>query len=168
MKAKFIKASTCDISRVNQIYKASFPGKDQGQDFGNLIYSNDISVTIAELLDDGVSGMGFIIVRTVRNESEIIMLCVSPKYRREGLATLLMIDVIDKSIKLGVTSILLEVSEDNHKAKSMYKKFGFKNVGTRKKYYTSNNKRSDAIVKKLFLNEKETQFIYSKLKKQYK
>ena len=167
MKAKFIKATPCDISRINQIYKASFPGKDQGQDFGSLIFLNDVSVTIAELPEDDVSGTGFVITRTIRNESEIIMLCVKPEHRREGLATLLMIDVIDKAITSGVKHIFLEVSEDNYKAKSMYKKLGFKNVGTRKKYYTSNNKRSDAIVKKLSLDEKETKLNYSKLKKKY-
>ena len=101
----------------------------------NLIYSNDVSVTIAEWPDDGVSGMGFVIMRSIKNESEIIMLCVKPEHRREGLATLLMIDVIDKAITSGVKHIFLEVSEDNYKAKSMYKKLGFKNVGTRKKYY---------------------------------
>ena len=167
MKAKFIKASATDISRVNQIYKASFSGKGQVQDFGNLIYSNDVSVTIAVLPEDGVSGMGFVIMRTIRNESEIIMLCVLPEYRRQGLATLLMIDVIDKAVELGVTSVFLEVSEGNLKAKSMYKKLGFKNVGKRKKYYKNNSTRSDAIVKKLSLDEKETKLIYSKLKKQY-
>ena len=167
MKAKFIKATAPDISRVNQIYKASFSEKGQVQDFGNLIYSNDVSVTIAVLPEDGVSGMGFVIMRTIRNESEIIMLCVLPEYRRQGLATLLMIDVIDKAVELGVTSVFLEVSEGNLKAKSMYKKLGFKNVGKRKKYYKNNNTRSDAIVKKLSLDEKETKLIYSKLKKQY-
>ena len=167
MKIKLTNATASDISRVNQIYKASFPEKNQGQAFGNLIYSNDVLITIAALPGDSVSGIGFVIMRTIRNESEIIMLCVAPEYRREGLATLLMIDMIDKAIKLGVTSIFLEVSKDNNKAKSMYKKFGFKKVGTRKKYYIGNNKRSDAIVKKLSLDEKETRLIYSKLKKQY-
>ena len=167
MKAKFIKATAPDISRVNQIYKASFSEKGQVQDFGNLIYSNDVSVTIAVLPEDGVSGLGFVIMRTIRNESEIIMVCVLPEYRRQGLATLLMIDVIDKVVELGVTSVFLEVSEDNREAKSMYKKLGFKNVGKRKKYYKNNNTRSDAIVKKLSLDEKETKLIYSKLKKQY-
>ena len=100
MKVKFTTATTRDISRVNQIYDASFPGKDQGQDFGSLIYSNDVTVTIAELPEDGVSGMGFVIMRTIRSESEIIMLCVLPEYRREGLATLLMFDVIDKALSL--------------------------------------------------------------------
>ena len=95
------------------------------------------------------------------------MLCVLPEYRRQGLATLLMIDVIDKAVELGVTSVFLEVSEGNLKAKSMYKKLGFKNVGKRKKYYKNNSTRSDAIVKKLSLDEKETKLIYSKLKKQY-
>ena len=167
MKAKFIKATAPDISRVNQIYKASFSEKGQVQDFGNLIYSNDVSVTIAVLPEDGVSGMGFVIMRTIRNESEIIMLCVLPEYRRQGLATLLMIDVIDKAVELGVTSVFLEVSEGNLKAKSMYKKLGFKNVGTRKNYYRSKKKRSDAIVLQFSADEKQTRLIYSKLKKQY-
>ncbi|MGN1352333.1 MAG: hypothetical protein ACI4VE_06175 [Clostridia bacterium] len=47
-------------------------------------------------------------------------------------------------------SLTLEVNENNYIAKELYLKYGFKILGTRKKYY---NNKDNALIMTLFFRE---------------
>lgn len=55
-----------------------------------------------------------------------------------------MFDIIDECYKKMIKYITLEVRESNIAAISLYDKFGFSTIGTRKKYYQDNNE--DALI----------------------
>ena len=64
---------------------------------------------------------------------DILDIYVDKEYRQQKIASLLidyMISMADPK-----TSFLLEVAVDNLPAISLYEKFGFKVIHTRKKYY---------------------------------
>ena len=57
----------------------------------------------------------------------------------QGIGSLLLKSLISLSKKLNLTSLSLEVNENNLTAIHLYKKFGFEILGTRKNYYQNQN-----------------------------
>ena len=82
--------------------------------------------------------VGFINFNYIYDEIELIYIYVDEKYRRKGIASILM----NEMIKLNNKKIILEVRESNLKAISLYEKFNFKKLYIRKKYYGN----EDAII----------------------
>ena len=65
---------------------------------------------------------------------------VTQKSKRNfGIASMLLENLINKSIELGASTITLEVDENNSPALHLYEKYNFKKVGLRKKYYNGIN-----------------------------
>lgn len=87
---------------------------------------------------------GYIVFEPVLDEGHITNLAVDKKYRGRGIAAELLNKVLDLAGKLNVKSIFLEVRESNVAAKKLYSKFGFKEIGRRKSYYSAANE--DALV----------------------
>ena len=64
---------------------------------------------------------------------------VKKNYRNNGVGTLLLENLISLCNELNLQSLSLEVNEENLPAINLYKKFGFKDIGTRKNYYKDKN-----------------------------
>jgi len=65
------------------------------------------------------------------------------KFRRKGLGSKLMKYIINISSAMKIKNIFLEVRASNYSALKFYEKFGFKKIGSRKKYYSNSG---DAVV----------------------
>ena len=91
---------------------------------------------------------GFILIRQVADEAEILTLTVRPEYRRRGLAEGLLDHLKAQLQDTGDTQkIFLEVREDNRAARALYRKLGFGEIGRRKNYYTGQDAGDlDAVV----------------------
>ncbi len=83
--------------------------------------------------DGSVSG--YIIIKRVFEEAEILRICVLEKERRRGIAEKLLKSAIDESITHGVNRFFLEVRISNAAASALYKKCGFQLLDIRKRYY---------------------------------
>lgn len=77
---------------------------------------------------------GFMIVYKNIDYYELEMIIVSSNCRREGIGTQLL-NYFIKVYCQKDSSILLEVSVENNRAINLYKKFNFKTINIRKKYY---------------------------------
>ncbi|MBX9727777.1 MAG: GNAT family N-acetyltransferase [Sphingopyxis sp.] len=77
---------------------------------------------------------GFAITRTIIDESELLLLAVTPKLRGNGLGRLLLEDWLGEAVSNGVHRAFLEMREDNP-AVHLYRATGFIPVGLRKSYY---------------------------------
>ena len=87
--------------------------------------------------------VGFIGVRTILDELEIMNIVTRRDKQNQGIASNLLSYLLRHYIgKNLVEKINLEVNEHNIRAISLYRKFGFREVGLRKKYY---NNQEDAI-----------------------
>lgn len=91
--------------------------------------------TVAECAGDVA---GFVVVREVyqgnadtRAEREILNVAVRTRFRRQGIATLLL----QQEIRSGAL-YFLEVRESNVAARTLYRKLGFLEIGRRAKYYS--------------------------------
>lgn len=89
--------------------------------------------------------LGFSLVRTVADESELLLIAVLPAEQRRGLGGLLLERFLVEARNEMVRRVHLEV-RDGNPAIDMYLRAGFSPVGRRRNYYHSTNgQRFDAI-----------------------
>lgn len=79
---------------------------------------------------------GYCIFTTSFEDADLCRIAVSAEYRRKHIAEKLFESAFKKLEKNGINRILLEVRKSNEPAVSLYKKYGFKEVGIRKGYYS--------------------------------
>ena len=120
----------------------SFPSRSL---VGRLIYN------VKEHLPSGktpsevdYSILGFVGLWFMAGEAHITTIAVEGASRGKGIGELLLIGSIELAKRQGATEVSLEARASNHVAQSLYRKYGFQNVGTRRAYYTDN--REDAVI----------------------
>ena len=94
---------------------------------------------------------GFILVRDLGNECEVLSLGVAPRWRRRGIAQDLLQSAMAEAVRRNLPSIVLEVAVDNDAANDLYAGAGFIAVGRRARYYKRPDGRVDALVLRLAL-----------------
>ncbi len=78
------------------------------------------------------------------NEAHITEIAVREKLRGNGIGELLLIGSVRVALENGSTVLTLEARVSNFIAQRLYEKYGFKEVGIRKNYYSDN--REDAVI----------------------
>jgi len=102
---------------------------------------------------EGETPLGFILVRAVAGEAEILTLAVAPAFRRQGAARALVEAVAVEASRRGARTLFLEVAEDNPAAIALYESTEFEAVGLRRGYYARKDARpADALVLRRRLN----------------
>lgn len=95
---------------------------------------------------------GFILLRTVADEAEILTLAVHPEARRRGLGARLVREGGTAAAVRGATRLFLEVADDNTAALALYARAGFTEAGRRPGYYARpDGHRQDALILSLIL-----------------
>ena len=88
----------------------------------------------------GYAGMMF----TGGSQADVVTLAVNPAWWGEGTGTALLTALVDEAEKRGYKEVLLEVREDNPRARQLYLRHGFAEVGIRRGYYQPSG--VDAVV----------------------
>ncbi len=78
---------------------------------------------------------GFVLIRTVLDETELLTIAVDPKWRGKGLGRALMDAVFADLMLSPARKMFLEVDEQNVSALRLYQKLGFAKISSRKGYY---------------------------------
>jgi ribosomal-protein-alanine N-acetyltransferase len=86
--------------------------------------------------DDFLGVIGYIIVKILLDEAEILRFGVKRENQGKGIGKGLLMVALDELRRRGVKKVFLEVSADNIKAQRLYEKFEFKKIGERKDYYS--------------------------------
>jgi ribosomal-protein-alanine N-acetyltransferase len=90
---------------------------------------------------------GFILVRVVAEEAEILTLAVAEPARRRGLGRRLLQASEAESAARGASILFLEVAADNDGAIALYASAGFQPIGRRRGYYArANGSTIDALL----------------------
>lgn len=87
---------------------------------------------------------GYVSVWYQGEEAHITEIAVRETRRGNGIGELLLIGSLREAVKYGSKVMTLEARVSNFIAQRLYEKYGFKNVGTRKAYYSDN--REDAVI----------------------
>jgi ribosomal-protein-alanine N-acetyltransferase len=88
----------------------------------------------------GYAGMMF----TGGSQADVVTLAVDPAHWGRGTGTALLAALLDEAGNRGYTEVLLEVREDNPRARELYARHGFTEVGIRRGYYQPSG--VDAVV----------------------
>ena len=134
-----------DIPAVVELDQKSFSLPWPERSFRFEVTENPASHCWVAELDGRVVGM--IVVWLIVDEAHVATIATHPDFRRQGIGKNLLgyvlLDLIDK----GARSSFLEVRESNFAAQDMYRKFGYKESGRRRRYYKDNDE--DAILMNL-------------------
>ena len=88
----------------------------------------------------GYAGMMF----TGGPQADVVTLAVDPAHWGHGTGTALLTALLNEAGNRGCTEVLLEVREDNPRARRLYLRHGFTEVGVRRSYYQPSG--VDAVV----------------------
>ena len=104
--------------------------------------NNALSLWIVAVEDEKV--LGYVGSQTVMGETDMMNVAVHPDYRKQGIATGLITELIGALKKQESHCLTLEVRASNEPAKNLYKILDFEEIGIRKNYYR--NPREDALI----------------------
>ena len=100
---------------------------------------------VVGIIEDGHI-LGFVVVRTQADQSEILTIVVDPQHRGDGKAKSLL-NAAETAVRArGADIMFLEVAADNVAAQALYHGAGYRRCGTRKGYYRRQMGRVDALL----------------------
>ena len=85
--------------------------------------------------DAGPALRGYIGCWTMLDELHIVTIGVDPDWQQRGLGEALVQHALDLAHELGCEAVSLECRESNAAARALYAKYGFEQVGRRRRYY---------------------------------
>jgi len=83
--------------------------------------------------------VGFAGMWLLFDEAHITTIGVDPDFRGRHLGELMLIALTDEAMRRNASWLTLEVRVSNEAAQHLYRKYGFKVQGTRRRYYSDNN-----------------------------
>ncbi len=142
-----------DIEKMNKSHLMKIKDKlnDEFDDFWKIEIlekelENPLSEYIVAICDEEI--VGFAGIWKPIDEAHITNIVTRIDKRQNNIGTKMLEELIEISKKENLKCVTLEVNEHNKSAINLYKKFDFKEVGRRKRYY---NNTDDAIIMTLDL-----------------
>lgn len=123
-----------DIPAILKIERTSFSTPWSEEAFHQEIRKPYALSKVAVLKD---SIIGYICINIIFDDCHILNLAVHPDFRKRGIATALMKEILNELKEKGCRFFYLEVRASNTGAKAFYERFGFNIAGVRKNYYVS-------------------------------
>lgn len=145
MKFTIRDFNEADILQIVSIAQESFTLPWSIKSFLSESENHQSIFRVAEIDNEII---GYIVVKVILDEAEILSLATKPSFRRKGVALALLKDTIFK-LKDIAKICYLEVRISNIEAINLYRKFGFKEYGVRKNYYIA--PEEDALLMKIDL-----------------
>ncbi|MBN2653911.1 MAG: ribosomal protein S18-alanine N-acetyltransferase [Nitrospirae bacterium] len=134
-----------DMPQIINIEQISFSSPWPEASFLSELYNR---YSVCRVAENNGTIAGYIFVRHISDECHIMTLAVHDLYRRKGVASILLKDMLSDVRSEGQPFIYLEVRASNIAAQSLYQKFGFVKCGIRKGYYASPEEDAVVMVKK--------------------
>ena len=98
----------------------------------------------AELEDELRSIVGYAGIWVMTDEAHVTTIASHPDVRGKGVGELLLLALIHRAMDVGARWMTLEVRASNAVAQNLYRKYTFKEMGVRRRYYSDNGE--DALV----------------------
>lgn len=135
-----------DLDSISDILTCEFDDFWNYNLFKSELENKNSMYIVAKLNNQivGFAGIWFSV-----DDIHITNIVVKKNCRNQKIGSLMLNNLIELCENRTQKSITLEVNSNNIPAQKLYQKFGFKNVGIRKKYY---NNTEDAIIMTKTLN----------------
>ena len=135
------KMADCHVPQIAELEKLCFHDPWSQNSIASEV-NNKLSLWLVAVEDEQV--VGYVGSQTVLGETDMMNIAVHPEFRKKGIATALITQLISTLVQQGSHSLMLEVRASNDPAISVYKSLDFVEVGRRKNYYR--NPREDALI----------------------
>ncbi len=136
-----------DCERVSEIEKETFSMPWSRDNFEGSILQENYCLLVAVSDDDDTDILGYCCFYYVIDEAEIPNVCVRKDKRGQGIAYRMLMELIKRARDLEVRDMYLEVRVSNEPARALYRKLGFRDVGTRRGFYEL--PKEDAVIMRL-------------------
>ena len=144
MEITLSKLTYDDLDGVYEVEKDSFPIPWNIKSFEEEL-KNMLATYLVAKFENKI--IGFIGMWFVMDECHITTIAVKKDFRRNGVATSLIKEMLKLCKEHKTSYIMLEVRKNNIEAIKLYSKFDFKEEVVRKNYYKNpDGTREDAIV----------------------
>jgi [ribosomal protein S18]-alanine N-acetyltransferase len=130
-----------DLEAVLEIESASFSRPWTRQHFRDEMESSFGHPVVA--LDAAQAVAGYLCLKQVLDEAEILDVAVDVSQRGKGVGRILVQSGLDAARARGAAVVSLEVRLGNLEATALYLRLGFREIGRRKQYYDNGD---DAIL----------------------
>ena len=138
----FAKMTEKHVAQVAELEKICFGSAAWSEKSIASELNNALSLWIVAVEDEKV--LGYVGSQTVMGETDMMNVAVHPDYRKQGIATGLITELIGALKKQESHCLTLEVRASNEPAKNLYQMLDFEEIGIRKNYYR--NPREDALI----------------------
>ena len=122
-----------DILRISEIELECFP--QEHWTYKMLASSFESETFKGVLAEDGGEIIGYGGITIAADSADIDNVAVTEIYRRGGVGTAIMAELLKVARENGVKKVFLEVRVSNYVAMGLYLKSGFKGVYARTRYY---------------------------------
>ncbi len=146
------EAGVADVAVLSALHAGCFEDSWSSQSMLEVIASPGVCSWLAviraprSIAPTGLLPAGFAITRVAADEAELLSIGVIEAFRRKGVATRLIGQVIDYVGARGARNLFLEVAEDNVAAQALYREHGFTRVGRRPDYYRARDGSATAAL----------------------
>lgn len=126
-----------DVEAIIEIQLACYEGKAP---WGKLVVYNELQNrnSLFLLASDHEEVIAFIAISFKADQMHITNIATKPNYQKQGIASFLIRSTAVMGQEIDKKVITLEVRTSNEKAKSLYRKIGFKDLHIMKNYYQDN------------------------------
>jgi N6-L-threonylcarbamoyladenine synthase len=135
MAIEIRQATVLDLPEIMKLETASFANDAWPEETFKSELAAKHTYYILALEDNLVVGYAGLSKLPGSDQADIQTIAVREDKRGLGIGKKLMDTLTLQATELGAKEIFLEVRADNSIAQKLYKLFGFKQIGTRKKYY---------------------------------
>lgn len=130
-----------DVSAMAALHALCFDGQDRWSET-QIAGSLALETTVGFVAREAKEIVGFLLAQKVGEEAEILTLCVRPAHREQGIGAALVEKLLAETEAF---SFFLDVAEDNHSARRLYERCGFRPCGGRPRYYKRGDHTVDAV-----------------------
>jgi ribosomal-protein-alanine N-acetyltransferase len=116
---------------------------------GNFIDSLASDYLAEVVAGDDVGLVAYFVAMRGVDELHLLNITVAAPWQGQGHGSALLRAVQGHAAALGLASLWLEVRQSNVRARALYRRRGFAEVGLRKGYYPGAGQREDAVVMSL-------------------
>lgn len=134
-----IKIEKMNLNHLNELQEILISDFDDFWSFSTLkeeLENENSSYIIGKINNEII---GFAGLKIIFYQADIMNIVIKKTYRNQGIGTLLLENLILLAKDLNISTLFLEVNEQNKPAIHLYEKLGFEKLGVRKKYYNNNN-----------------------------
>jgi ribosomal-protein-alanine N-acetyltransferase len=132
-----------DLSRVREIEQEAFAVPWPRDAYRAELQENQVACYVVAR-DEAGNVVGFAGMWVIFDEAHVTTIAVDHARRGERIGERLLVALVDYALARGARWMTLEVRPSNTVALGLYRKFGFREVALRKRYYSDNGE--DAAV----------------------